>query len=55
MEHEIPLYSYDGQLIQWIDQKLSDYRGTKYCLRALATSEFAPWPSSFEKACAENN
>ncbi len=71
MEREIPLYSYDGQLIQWIDQKrldrlvaldrifrvvkhpkgrvaratlrhmpgepkpsfLSDYRGTKYCLR----------------------
>ena len=71
MKREIPLYSYDGQLIQWIDQKrlnrlvaldrifrvvkhpkgriarailrhmpgepkpsfLSDYKGTKYCLR----------------------
>ena len=71
MEREIPLYSYDGQLLQWIDAKrldrlvrldrvsrvvkhpkgriahailrhmpgearpsfLSDYEGTKYCLR----------------------
>jgi len=71
MEREIPLYSYDGQLLQWVDAKrldrligldrvsrvvkhrkgrvarailrhtpgepkpsfLSDYLGTKYCLR----------------------